>query len=73
MADIQFDYEELLAVAVFEEKNRKDTVRDLQECLEYMKEDKELTGIVKRTVRKLKQMSDEDFLKLDLKPYKQQE
>ena len=73
MAEIQFDYEELLAVAVFEEKNRKDTVRDLQECLEYMKEDKELTGIVKRTVRKLKHMSDEDFLKLDLKPYKQQE
>lgn len=73
MAKIQFEQDEYLTMAMFEDKTRIKTMQGMRECLQFIKEDQELTEIVKSTIRKMKSITDEEFKTIDLAPYKQEE
>lgn len=73
MAKIQFEQDEYLTMAMFEDKTRTKTMQGMKECLQFIKEDQELTEIVKSTIRKMQGITDEEFKSIDLAPYKQEE
>ncbi|MCD7750476.1 MAG: transposon-transfer assisting family protein [Lachnospiraceae bacterium] len=72
MTRITFEEDELIVIAMFEEKTRQETIKGIEEILPYIKGDTELEEVVIGTVEKLKRMPDKEFAKLDLEAYKQE-
>lgn len=44
----------------------------IEEVLPYVQDDEEVLPLVVNTIEKMKRLSDTDFHKLDLEPYKQE-
>lgn len=72
MRKIQFEENEYLVIAMFEANNRLATMEKIAEVVPYVEDDAEIYPLVMTTLEKMKCLSDEDFKKLDLEPYKQE-
>ena len=72
MRKIQFEENEYLVMAMFEGENRLITMEKIREVIPYVEDDEEIYPLVMTTLEKLKCLSDEEFKKIDLEPYKQE-
>lgn len=72
MRKIQFEENEYLVMAMFEESNRLSTMEKIEEVVPFVEDDPEIYLLVMTTIEKLKCISDDDFKKMDLEPYKQE-
>ena len=60
------NYDEISLIAMYKEKNRRDTVRRIAEMSVFLSPDQwELIDLTEKTIRKLKAMSDEDYENID--------
>lgn len=71
MRKIQFEENEYLVMAMFEGDTRLSTIEKMKEVLPFVENDPEVYPLVVATIEKMKCMSDEEFKKTDLEPYKQ--
>ena len=75
MKPVKFEENELMVMAIFEEKTRQDTVMTLKEALEVLEEtkedvsDEEMIEIVSSLIEKLQQIEDKYYYTLDLDSY----
>lgn len=72
MRKIQFEENEYLVMAMFEESNRLSTMEKIEEVVPFVEDDSEIYPLVMTTIEKMKCISDDDFKKMDLEPYKQE-
>lgn len=72
MRKIQFEENEYLVMAMFEESNRLSTLEKIEEVVPFVEDDPEIYPLVMTTIEKMKCISDDDFKKMDLEPYKQE-
>lgn len=72
MRKIQFEENEYLVMAMFEESNRLSTMEKIEEVVPFVEDDPEIYLLVMTTIEKMKCISDDDFKKMDLEPYKQE-
>ena len=72
MRKIQFEENEYLVIAMFEESNRLSTMEKIEEVVPFVEDDPEIYPLVTTTIEKMKCISDDDFKKMDLEPYKQE-
>ena len=75
MKPVKFEENELMVMAIFAEKTRKDTVATLKETLDVLEEtkedvsDEEMIEIVSSLIEKLQQIEDKYYYTLDLDSY----
>ena len=75
MKPVKFEENELMVMAIFEEKTRQDAVMTLKEALEVLEEtkedvsDEEMIEIVSSLIEKLQQIEDKYYYTLDLDSY----
>lgn len=72
MRKIEFEENEYLVMAMFEGENRLITMEKIREVIPYVEDDAEIYPLVMTTLEKMKCLSDEEFKKIDLEPYKQE-
>ncbi len=65
----QFTFEEGNLICIYAAYTKKEAIQNLNEMKEYLKEDEvELRKLTNTTIVKLKAMTEEEFLSLDLYP-----
>lgn len=72
MRKIQFEENEYLVMAMFEESDRLSTMEKIEEVVPFVEDDSEIYSLVMTTIEKMKCISDDDFKKMDLEPHKQE-
>lgn len=72
MIKVSFEQDEMLVMAMFDAGNRKHTLERIEEVVPYVQNDEEVLPLVVNTIEKMKRISDAEFHKLDLEPYKQE-
>ena len=66
---MRFTNEELQLIAIYKSGTRRLTIREIINMLPYLeKDERELSDLSQSAVSKLEQITDEEFLKLDLFP-----
>lgn len=66
---MRFTNEELQLIAIYKRGNRRLTIREIVNMLPYLeKDERELSDLSQSAVSKLEQITDEEFLELDLFP-----
>ena len=66
---MRFTNEELQLIAIYKSGTRRLTIREIGNMLPYLEEDeRELSDLSQSAVSKLEQITDEEFLELDLFP-----
>lgn len=69
---MRFDENEYLLMAMFEQGNRRQTMREIRSVIPFLKEDAEMLDLVNSTLEKMERISDEDFSRINLEPYRQE-
>lgn len=72
MRRIEFEENVYLVMAMFEGENRVATMEKIREVVPYVEDDAEIYPLVMTTLEKLKCLSDAEFKKINLEPYKQE-
>ena len=67
-----FDMNENLIMAMFQKESRLQTMNEIRGVIPFVKDDEELLPLINSTLEKMSEISDQDFLALDLEPYKQE-
>lgn len=70
MDKIRFEYYEFLIIVMFEGETRSATIKNMEGCLPYIRNDRAMTAIVENTIKKADQMTDEEYLQLNLERYR---
>lgn len=70
MRKITFMVDEMRVISMFDTSSRSTALSAVESVVPFTREDAELSAIVVSTVEKLKQISDEDFVKLDFDYYR---
>lgn len=70
MRKITFMDDEMRVISMFDTSSRSTALSAVESVVPFTREDAELSVIVVSTVEKLKQISDEDFAKLDFDYYR---
>lgn len=70
MRKIIFMDDEMRVVSMFDTSSRETALHAVEEVVPYVREDADLSAVVVSTVEKLKQISDEDFMRLDFEFYR---
>lgn len=71
MIKIAFEENENIVLAMFDAGNRQTTLERISEILPYVEDDGEVYALAVSTIEKLKRISDMEYHKFDLEPYKQ--
>lgn len=69
---VRFEEDELFIMAMFEKDSRIETMEEIRRVLPLIGEDTEMLDLVKRTLKKLEQLTDREFSGLDLGIYQQE-
>ena len=69
---IQFEENEYLLIAMFQEENRQATIDRIHNVIPYIGRDEEMLVLINSTLEKLWFLTDEAFLALDLEEYRQE-
>ena len=70
MRKIIFMDDEMRVVSMFDTSSRETALHAVEAVVPYVREDGDLSAVVVSTVEKLKQISDEDFMRLDFEFYR---
>ena len=69
---VRFEEEEYFVMAVFEKDTRTGTMEEIRQVLPFISEDGEMLAIVNSTLKKMEQLTDQEFSRLDLETYAQE-
>ena len=69
---VRFEEEEYFVMAVFEKDTRTGTMEEIRQVLPFISEDGEMLAIVNSTLKKMEQLTDQEFSRLDLETYEQE-
>ena len=72
MTKIVFENDELLVMAMFDGGTQRRTMDQIEEILPHVQDDDEVFPLAINTLNKLKQISEAEYLSLDLESYKQE-
>lgn len=67
-----FDMNENLIMAMFQKESRLQTMNEIRGVIPFAKDDEEILPLINSTLEKMSEISDQDFLALNLEPYKQE-
>ena len=70
--EIRFDEDELFVMAMFEKDTRTGTMEEIRRVLPFISEDGEMLALVNSTLKKMEQLTDQEFSRLDLETYAQE-
>ena len=63
---VRFAEEEYFVMAVFEKDTRTGTMEEIRRVLPFISEDGEMLALVNSTLKKMEQLTDQEFSRLDL-------
>ena len=69
---VRFEEEEYFVMAVFEKDTRTGTMEEIRRVLPFISEDGEMLALVNSTLKKMEQLTDQEFSGMDLKTYAQE-
>lgn len=69
---VRFEEEEYFVMAVFEKDTRTGTMEEIRRVLPFISEDGEMLALVNSTLKKMEQLTDQEFSRLDLETYEQE-
>lgn len=69
----RFEENEYLIMAMFQKGSRRQTMEEIRAIIPFVESDIEMLSLVNITLRKMEQLSDEEFLNLDLELYQEDE
>ena len=69
---VRFAEEEYFVMAVFEKDTRTGTMEEIRRVLPFISEDGEMLALVNSTLKKMEQLTDQEFSRLDLETYVQE-
>ena len=68
---IDFTFEEMMVLAIFEEDNRSKSIDSMYEVLGEIQDDPEMEELLICALDKLERISDEEYLQIDFREYDQ--
>lgn len=69
----RFEENEYLIMAMFRRESRRQTMEEIRAIIPFVESDTEMLSLVNVALRKMEQLSDEEFLNLDLELYQEGE
>ena len=69
---VRFEEEEYFVMAMFEKDSRIGTMEEIRRVLPFIREDAEMLALVNSTLKKMEQLTDQEFSRLDLETYAQE-
>ena len=69
---VRFEEEEYFVMAMFEKDTRTGTMEEIRRVLPFISEDGEMLALVNSTLKKMEQLTDQEFSRLDLETYEQE-
>ena len=69
---VRFEEEEYFVMAVFEKDTRTGTMEEIRRVLPFISEDVEMLALVNSTLKKMEQLTDQEFSGMDLETYAQE-
>ncbi|MED9882880.1 MAG: transposon-transfer assisting family protein [Blautia sp.] len=66
---VRFNEDEYTIMAMFEREGRKQTMQEIYNVSRFLKEDAEMLALVNSTLNKMRNISDQDFMEMDLTSY----
>lgn len=69
---VRFEEEEYFVMAMFEKESRIGTMEEIRRVLPFIREDAEMLAMVNSTLKKMEQLTDQEFSRLDLETYVQE-
>ena len=69
---VRFEEEEYFVMAVFEKDTRTGTREEIRRVLPFISEDGEMLALVNSTLKKMEQLTDQEFSGMDLETYAQE-
>ena len=69
---VRFEEEEYFVMAVFEKDTRTGTMEEIRRVLPFISEDGEMLALVNSTLKKMEQLTDQEFSRMDLETYAQE-
>ena len=69
---VRFEEEEYFVMAMFEKDSRIGTMEEIRRVLPFISEDGEMLALVNSTLKKMEQLTDQEFSRLDLETYEQE-
>lgn len=70
---VRFEEEEYFVMAMFEKDSRIGTMEEIRRVLPFVREDAEMLALVNSTLKKMEQLTDQEFSRLDLETYAQEQ
>lgn len=69
---VRFEENEYILMAMFQRGSRQETMEGIQSAVPFVGEDEEMPALINGTLEKMERLSEEEFLSLDLEPYKEE-
>lgn len=69
---VRFEEDELFVIAMFQKSSRMETMQEIRRILPFIKEDAEMLTLINNTLEKMGQLTEQEFLKMDLESYEQE-
>lgn len=69
---VRFEEEEYFVMAMFEKDSRIGTMEEIRRVLPFISEDGEMLALVNSTLKKMEQLTDQEFSGMDLETYAQE-
>lgn len=69
---VRFEEEESFVMAMFEKDTRTGTMEEIRRVLPFISEDGEMLALVNSTLKKMEQLTDQEFSRMDLETYEQE-
>lgn len=69
---VRFEEEEYFVMAMFEKDTRTGTMEEIRRVLPFISEDGEMLALVNSTLKKMEQLTDQEFSGMDLETHAQE-
>ena len=69
---VRFEEEEYFVMAMFKKDTRTGTMEEIRRVLPFISEDGEMLALVNSTLKKMEQLTDQEFSGMDLETYEQE-
>lgn len=69
---VRFEEEEYFVMAMFERDTRTGTMEEIRRVFPFISEDGEMLALVNSTLKKMEQLTDQEFSGMDLETYAQE-
>ena len=69
---VRFEEDERFVIAMFKKSCRTETMQEIRRIFPFLKEDTEMLTLVNSTLKKMEQLTDQEFSVMDLEEYRQE-